>query len=56
MCAYVCKVGFLQCDGSSHHVISWLCTTVDGSAGVMYTSFLGLIITELINYGEEKSK
>ena len=29
---------------------------LDGSAGVMYTSFLGLIITELITYGENKTK
>lgn len=30
---------------------------LDGSAGVMYTSFLGLIITELVRYasGQEKS-
>lgn len=26
---------------------------LDGSAGVMYTSFLGLIIDELISYGEK---
>lgn len=29
---------------------------LDGSAGVMYTSFLGLIITELVNYGERHKK
>lgn len=27
---------------------------LDGSAGVMYTSFVGLIITELLTYGREK--
>jgi len=27
---------------------------LDGSAGVMYTSFLGLIITELVTYGDSK--
>jgi hypothetical protein len=29
---------------------------LDGSAGVMYTSFLGLIIDELLVYGEDKNK
>ena len=28
---------------------------LDGSAGVMYTSFLGLILDELINYGINKA-
>jgi len=28
---------------------------LDGSAGVMYTSFLGLILTEIITYGEKKA-
>ena len=29
---------------------------LDGSAGVMYTSFLGLIIDEIVNFGASKYK